>query len=791
VASTRLRSRLPRPSSFSLHARLVFFSTLLTAVVLLTAFVFVSFQIRRNARALIADELAQSQQMVLNQQIRTRRQLLRTSGLVTENSTLRAAIETYRLEALVAGHPRPDLIATIQHEVEKISSALGQDLLVVTDDSGIVLAANAGAGSGLEAGASMAEKPVVRHALEQNEPVGEKNFAVLTLNGQPFQVSCVPIVLQGYIIGTLTHGDRLDDAVIARMQEFLGGEIVIAVGGRPVASTLPGGLLPASLLAPARGAGSEPATVSAGEDEYVTAELFLGRDEAGAPVHLHLLHSLTHRLGQVNRSLFLVFLTYGAAAVALAGLLAALLARSILRPMNRFVGFMRSVAASGDFTRRYEEEAGTPEVATLDDAYDQLMDSLHRTREELSGAREDLVRLERLKEAEKMAALGRMLSGAAHEINNPLTAVVGNVELLLSRGSFPALVEERLQRVLREGRRVASLVKNLLRLSRRSDEVRRPVSLNQVVEDSLSLLKHDFTSSGARIESRLADGDTTVLANELELQQIFVNFLQNAYDAVKETGRPAELLIRTEIRDSEIAASVSDNGPGIADPSKIFEPFYTTKEIGKGTGLGLSICHGIAEGHGGRITAANRPEGGACMTLRLPIHRPARDGDGFAHANPSGAESAVAKSAAAGSDRGGRSPKPPAGALEGFSALVVEDEPAVLEFQLDVLHSLGARAKGVRSGASAIASLEKERFDLVITDMRMPGGVSGQDLFRWIERHRPADAGNVIFVTGDTMGTETQAFLAGLPNRCLVKPFSVDDYAKTVNEVLHEPAPAV
>ena len=774
MSSERPRFRIPRPSSFSLHTRLVFFSALLTAIIVLTAFIFVSFQIRRNTRRLLAEELAQSQQMVLSQQQRTRTQLLRTSGLVTENPTLRAAIETYRLEALVADQQRPDLLATIEHEVEKIASALGQDLLVVTDDKGVVLAVNAGAGSGLEPGVSLASKPVVHNALYQREPVGEKNFAVLSLNGQPFQVSCVPIVLQGYIIGTLTHGDRLDESVIAGMQEYLGGEIVITVDGIPAASTLPPALFPGGAFAEgssgARGAGHNPATLSLGGGEYVTASLFLGRDETGRPVHLHLLHSLTHRLSQVNRSMFVIFVTYGAAAIVLAGLLALVLSHSILRPMRRFVAFMRAVAKTGDFSRRFDESAGSAEVATLDDAYNQLMDSLHQTREQLSGAREDLVRLERLKEGEKMAALGRMLSGAAHEINNPLTAVVGNIELLLSRENLGDQVKERLERVLREGRRVAALVRNLLRLSRRGDDKRHPLNLNGVIEDSLSLLRHDFRNSGVELLVDLGAVDLPVLGNDMELQQVFVNFLQNAYDAVRETGRSARLEIHSELLEAEVAASVCDNGPGISDPGRIFEPFYTTKEIGKGTGLGLSICHGIAQGHGGRITAENRPEGGARLTLFLPIHRSEKE------------------------ERAEPGAPTPAGAARGVpapihaSVLVVDDEPSVLEFQTDLLCSLGARVTGVRSGVRALEALRQSQFDLVITDLRMPGGVSGQDIFRWIERNRPGDAGKVIFVTGDTMGEETQRFLSRLPNRCLVKPFSVDDYLSTLKEVLHEPA---
>ncbi|HXI03846.1 MAG TPA: ATP-binding protein, partial [Candidatus Saccharimonadales bacterium] len=611
-----------------LRLRLVLFGTLLAAFVVMAAFLSVSIQIRANTRRLLAEELSESQRLALEQNRRTREQLLRTSGLVTNNSTLRAAIETYRLETGYEKLPRPDLIATIQHEVSKIATALDNDLLIVTDDEGKVLAASERTGSRIEPGESLASQPVVKHALNQDGPVGEGNFAVLELDGTPFQVTCVPIVLQGYIIGTLTHGDRIDDALVTGLQDYLGGEIVITMGDRPVASTLPPGAFPAGVLpetsGPPDGPDAAPRTLSLGGEEFVEASASLGSGAGGRAVRLHLLHSLTGRLREANRSMVLIFLAYGSAAVLLAGLLAALVSRSILRPLQEFVAFMRSVARSGDPSSRFAGRPGSPEVATLNEAYDQMMDSLERTREQLSGAREDLVRLERLKEAEKMAALGRMLSGAAHEINNPLSAVVGNIELLMSAEPVDDHWSQRLQNALREGRRVAALVKNLLKLSRRSEEQRRSLDLNSVIRESLSVCRHDFANSGIEVHEELAHDEMTIFGNELELQQIFLNLFRNAYDELKTMGRPGAIEIRSARKNGEVIVDVADNGPGIRDLERLFEPFFTTKEIGKGTGLGLSICLGIVEAHGGRLTAANRSEGGARFTLALPAHRPER-----------------------------------------------------------------------------------------------------------------------------------------------------------------------
>jgi signal transduction histidine kinase len=754
-----------------LRSRLVLFGTLLTSFVVIVTFVAVNHQISANTRQLLAEELAESQRLVLEQGRLTREQLLRTSGLITDNSTLRAALETFRLESAFESRFRPDLLATIGHEVEKIAEALGKDLLVVTDDEGIVLASSDREGRPVTTGANLGLQPVVQVALNQDAPVGEQNFALLDVGGRPFQVICVPIVLQGYIIGTLIHGDLVDQAFISRMQDLLGGEIVMTVGGSPAGSTLAPEVLNGSSFdagIPQSSAASGEVTIHLGREEFVAASMALGTASSGQPVRLHLLHSLTRRLAQANRSLLLLFLAYGTGALAVAVLLATIVSRSILRPLKAFVEFMRSVGVRGDLHSRFREAPGSPEVATLNEAYDQMMDSLERTREQLSGARQDLQRMDRLKEAEKMAALGRMLSGAAHEINNPLSAVVGNIELLMNRESLDEYIRDRLGKALKEGRRVAALVKNLLKLSHRSDEKKTDLDLNKIIRECLSVCQHDFSSADIAICEELAPGEVMVLGSELELQQVFLNLFRNALDAMTEQGIRGALIVSSSGSGDRVSATVADEGPGISDLVRLFDPFFTTKEIGKGTGLGLSICQGIAESHGGTLTAANRSGGGAVFTLALPRH-----------------EGSTARDSPAAAPEG-EQPSPSTPRPMCASVLVVDDEPSVVELQVDLLTSQGARVTTARSGREALDHLADQRFDLVITDLRMPGGVSGKDLYEWIRRERPGDKERVVFVTGDTMGEDSQCFLEGLTNRCLVKPFSIREYVELLEEVLHE-----
>jgi len=275
----------------------------------------------------------------------------------------------------------------------------------------------------------------------------------------------------------------------------------------------------------------------------------------------------------------------------------------------------------------------------------------------------------------------------------------------------------------------------------------------------------------------LGHGKCRVLASELEMQQVFVNIINNAYDALRGSGPAPELIIRTTAGDEAIAIHFLDNGPGIREPHRVFEHFYTTKEVGKGTGLGLSISHAIVQSHNGRILATNRPEGGACFAISLP-----------ALASSSALETtpmpvaAAGAAAIAGTPAGGAPRLPQLAA----SVLVVDDEPSVLELELTILESAGASGIGARSGAEAVSQLQRRSFDLVVSDLKMPGQVSGEDLFRWVQANRPDAAQRFVFVTGDTVSESTQQFLEKTGRRFIQKPFSIEDYLATLKGALDE-----
>ncbi|HWZ82679.1 MAG TPA: PAS domain S-box protein [Terriglobales bacterium] len=219
---------------------------------------------------------------------------------------------------------------------------------------------------------------------------------------------------------------------------------------------------------------------------------------------------------------------------------------------------------------------------------------------------------------EKMAAVGQLVSGVAHEVNNPLTAILGFADLLVERTDLPESARRDLRVILQEAQRTKQIVQNLLSFARQMPAQRQHVQLNAILRRTLQLRAYDFLSHGVEIVEQLDQSLPEVIGDAQQLQQVFLNILNNAHDAVRETGRPPRIEIASARRGSQVEVSFRDNGPGIANPDRIFDPFYTTKEVGKGTGLGLSICYGIVREHGGEIVCHNNLDSeGATFVVRL------------------------------------------------------------------------------------------------------------------------------------------------------------------------------
>ncbi len=225
----------------------------------------------------------------------------------------------------------------------------------------------------------------------------------------------------------------------------------------------------------------------------------------------------------------------------------------------------------------------------------------------------------KLAHSEKMATIGRLVSGVAHEVNNPLAAILGFTDLLLENPEVPGSAREDLQIILQETQRTKDIVQDLLSFARQRPVQRELVQVNSVLRQTIKLRSYDFASHGVEV---VEDFEETLaaLGDSQQLQQVFLNILNNAYDAVQDAGQRGRIRIQTRRQAEMIEVAISDNGTGISDPQRIFDPFYTTKQVGKGTGLGLSICYGIVRAHGGEIQCWNNETGGgSTFVVRIPV----------------------------------------------------------------------------------------------------------------------------------------------------------------------------
>jgi two-component system NtrC family sensor kinase len=225
----------------------------------------------------------------------------------------------------------------------------------------------------------------------------------------------------------------------------------------------------------------------------------------------------------------------------------------------------------------------------------------------------------KLAHTEKMAALGQLVSGVAHEVNNPLSAIIGFTDLLLETPELPETARDELGLILQEAERTRVIVQNMLRFAREVPPQREPVQVNLILRQTLTLRSYGLANRDVEIVERLAENLPVVVADPHQLQQVFLNLLNNSFDAIETISRPGRIEVETRAHSECVEIYFRDNGPGISNPDRIFEPFFTTKPVGKGTGLGLSICYGIVNAHMGEILCQNNAGGEGCTFLiRLP-----------------------------------------------------------------------------------------------------------------------------------------------------------------------------
>ncbi len=392
---------------------------------------------------------------------------------------------------------------------------------------------------------------------------------------------------------------------------------------------------------------------------------------------------------------------------------------------------------------------------------------------------------EQLLQSEKMSAIGQLIAGVAHDLNNPLASVVGFSDLLGEAADVPPRLAEPLAVIRQEAERASAIVRNLLSFARRQEGERQLQSIRPILESTHQLMRNQLMAARIELTLEFEPGLPEVEVHANQIKQVFVNIINNAAQAIATTrakdgnagggegGGRIEIITRCE--PDGLSVNVSDNGPGIPEDvaQHVFEPFFSTKSEGEGTGLGLSICLGIVKEHGGsmRVDPGGAGSGrGATFIVELPP----------------GARPELSPLGRTGQSRASAEPAPPE-RLERLRVLVVDDEPHILHYMQATLESWGHEVVVARDGSQALKRALMQPFDIIICDLRMPR-LGGREMFQTLARMHPTVAQRIIFATGDTVRGDTLQFLEELGRPFLQKPFKLDALRRVLAGVVKVPA---
>jgi len=360
---------------------------------------------------------------------------------------------------------------------------------------------------------------------------------------------------------------------------------------------------------------------------------------------------------------------------------------------------------------------------------------------------------EQLIQSEKMSAIGQLVSGVAHELNNPLAGISAFAQLLLAEKRFPPDQRTAAETIYSEARRASRIVQNLLTFARQHKAEKGPAAMNQVLDDTLELRGYELRVRGIEVRREYDEALPDTMGDAHQLQQVFLNLITNAEQAMERAeGRHHRLMVRTRRAGDAIRIEIEDTGSGVPVNllERIFNPFFTTKPTGHGTGLGLSISLGIVREHEGRIWAENAAQGGARFVVELPVITPRASGEFPAAlaAHPVG---------------------------DSLHILVVDDEASVRVALQRYLAARGHDVETTASGQDALGLLRAGEYDAVIVDMRMPD-LSGEQLFEELRAADREHAERVIFTTGDLVSEQMRRFLDGSGRPCVPKPFEFSSF---------------
>lgn len=609
----------------------------------------------------------------------------------------------------------------------------------------------------------------VKQALE-----GSPNVDTIRVSDRLFDVVSLPVKLPvgGEMIGALIFCLKFGEVQAQELSETTGCGIVLIANKSVVAHSLRShdvvdqcvSLFDSISGLPFHGAKTDADSpeIVAPEERFQpsigTFESLSGDPKIGY-VLLYSSARALHELRAMQRTIISVSVFGILAGTAIAWFLI----RNVTRPLRQLRDSAEAVGR-GDFSHRVSVTS-QDECGELANVFNRMTGNLQASRQKLE---ETVTRLEntqaQLVQSEKLSAIGEFVAGVTHELNNPLTSLLGFSELLQGTN-----VDERQRRysdrIANSARRCQKIVQSLLSFARQHAPERKVTNLNELVESVIEIMAYEMRTSNIDVEKQLDPALPKVLVDPHQVQQVFLNIVNNARQAMEGHQHSGTLCVRTESLLGRVRVTLQDNGPGISEQNlkKIFDPFFTTKEAGKGTGLGLSLSYGIIQEHGGTIRAESKVGAGAMFIIELPMH----SGKSEVSTQP---ESSVCKAVSSGG--------------EGKRVLVIDDEEGILDFLSEVLSSDGFKVDTAGDGEAALRCLREKHYDLALCDWKMPG-LNGQHLFERVQHEDPGTAGRFVFMTGDVINQQAEAFLKQHRKVCLAKPFSIDDFRSAMAGLAH------
>jgi signal transduction histidine kinase len=604
--------------------------------------------------------------------------------------------------------------------------------------------------------------PLVKAVLESSAPA----TALVQVQDTLLEVVAAPSSLpNGSLLGALVVGLELDES-LARQLKSPNSHIAFVGNDKVIASTFGDDSLNPVLLREYRRLSMPAPPGSDAQDFSLTLQ---GNHYAA------LLAPLPHLIGPPNAGHLMLYsyeeswkafaqtqrglLLFSLAGLVVGSVIVWLLVRRVTEPLRQLRDSAEAVGR-GDFSRRMDIQS-KDELGELAAVFNQMTGNLQKSLAQLEKTVEILRATQaQLSHTEKLSAVGEFVAGVAHELNNPLTSLIGYAELL----QMSTVTEDdrtSLQRISSSAERCHKIVQSLLGFARQHPPERKLASVNAAVEASIEILIYELRTNNIKVEKELSSQLPRLLLDPHQIQQVFLNIVNNARQAI-EAYRPRGLIrITTSVVGQHVRIRFEDDGPGISEENvaKIFNPFFTTKPVGKGTGLGLSLSYGIIQEHGGTITASSNLGQGTTFIIELPI--------------TDQSESIPAEAASI-----------PAPTLDGKGrkVLVVDDESDILDLVSKILVRQGYSVQTAVDGESALQRLAGGRFDLILSDWKMPG-LSGQQLFERLLETDTKSAQRMVFMTGDVLSEKTEKFLKEHGKTCLPKPFSILDLNKVIGEM--------